>query len=111
VPAFQVRVFRTEEGYLAWIDGLGTVEGRTLTDIRREARRFIRTVVGGAFPDRPRIDPAGATEVLQFDWEVRLCKCLPAPDARRPAGVRILPRVHGADSHDLEPVSTSGASP
>jgi len=72
VPAFQVRVFRKQGGYLAWIDGIGTVEGRTLSDTRREARQFIRTVLGGAFPDRPSIDPAGAQEVLEFRVDVRL---------------------------------------
>ena len=65
-------MFRKEDGYLAWIDGIGTVEARTLAETRREARRFIRTVLGGAFPDRPAIDPAGAREVLQFVVDVHL---------------------------------------
>jgi hypothetical protein len=63
-------VFRTETGFLAWVDGLGTVEGRTRTETRREALRFIRAVVGGAFPDRPAVEPAGAEEVLEFHVEV-----------------------------------------
>jgi hypothetical protein len=79
VSSFQVRVFRKADGYLAWIDGIGTVEGRTLAETRREARQFIRTVLGGAFPDRPAIDPAGAREVWQFLVDVRLQK----PVARR----------------------------
>lgn len=72
MPSFQVRVFRKEGGYLAWIDGIGTVEGRTLAETRRETREFIRTVLGGAFPDRPAIDPAGAREVLQFVIDLHL---------------------------------------
>ncbi len=69
--SFQVRVFRTPAGYLAWIDGLGTVEGRTLKETRRAARRFVTAVLAGAFPDRPDIDPAGAHEVLRFHIELR----------------------------------------
>ena len=72
--AFQVRLFRTPGGYLAWIDGLGTVEAPTLTAARREARRFVHAVLGGAFPDRPDIDPAGAVEVLRFRIDVRACR-------------------------------------
>jgi hypothetical protein len=64
-------VFRTETGFLAWVDGLGTVEGRTLGETRRAARQLIRAVVGGAFPDRPAVDIAGAEEVLEFHVEVR----------------------------------------
>jgi hypothetical protein len=78
--AFQVRLFRTSGGYLAWIDGLGTVEAPTLSATRREARRFVRSVVGGAFPDLPDIDPAGAVEVLRFRVDVRSCRSRP----RRP---------------------------
>jgi hypothetical protein len=63
-------VFRTESGYLAWVDGLGTVEGRTMAETRRAALAFIRTVVGGAFPDRPSLEAAGAEKVLEFQVEV-----------------------------------------
>jgi hypothetical protein len=69
--AFQVRLFRTPGGYLAWVDGLGTIEAPTLREARQEARRFVHAVVGGAFPDRPDIDPAGAVEVLRFRLVVR----------------------------------------
>jgi hypothetical protein len=72
--AFQVRLFRTPAGYLAWIDGLGTVEASTLAAARREARRFVHAVLGGAFPDRPDIEPAGAIEVLRFRVDVRACR-------------------------------------
>lgn len=71
MAAFHVRVFRTENGFLAWVDGLGTVEGRTLTETRREALRFLRAVVSGAFPDRPAVESAGAEELLEFSVEVR----------------------------------------
>ena len=64
-------MFRTETGYLAWVDGLGTVEGRTLMETRHAALRFVRAVVGGAFPDRPAVDPAGAQEMLEFQIDVR----------------------------------------
>jgi hypothetical protein len=84
--AFHVRVFRTEAGYLAWVDGLGTVEGRTLTETRLAALRFVQGVVGGAFPDRPAVDPAGAQEVLEFEVEVR---------ARRPRSASDRPTVPG----------------
>ncbi len=67
-----MRLFRTSSGYLAWVDGLGTVEARTLTEARREARRFVETVLSGAFPERPDIDPAGAIEVLRFSVELEL---------------------------------------
>jgi hypothetical protein len=94
VPAFQVRVFRKDGGYLAWIDGIGTVEGRTLAETRREARKFIRTVLGGAFPDRPSIDPAGAEEVLQFVVDVRLQrKRLTPPNNAQPASSLSRPRT------------------
>ena len=66
-----MRIFRTPTGYLAWIDGLGTVEARTLLETRREARRFVGAVLSGAFPDRPAIDPAGAREVLEFAVDIR----------------------------------------
>ncbi|MGD0250769.1 MAG: hypothetical protein ABSB97_07810 [Thermoplasmata archaeon] len=79
--AFQVRLFRTSGGYLAWIDGLGTVEAPTLSAARREARRFVHSVVGGAFPDRPDIDPAGAVEVLRFRVDVRACRSHPRTPA------------------------------
>ena len=68
-------------GYLAWIDGLGTVEGRTLKQTRREARRFVAAVLAGAFPDRPDIDAAGAREVLRFRIELRARR----DPVRRPA--------------------------
>jgi len=71
-PAFPVRVFRTPEGYLAWADGVGTVEGRTLAETRRAARRLVETVVAGAFPDRPAVDRTGTWEILEFRLEVRL---------------------------------------
>lgn len=84
MPAFQVRIFRTPQGYLAWIDGLGTVEARTLVEARRAAHRFVEEVLGGAFPDRPRIDPAGAREVLEFTVSIRRrvrpeSRCAPVP--------------------------------
>jgi len=88
VSSFQVRVFRKQGGYLAWIDGIGTVEAKTLAATRREAREFIRRVLGGAFPDRPSIDPAGAEEVLQFVVEVRLQRSAPRPPRAAPAGGR-----------------------
>ena len=84
--AFHVRVFRTENGYLAWVDGLGTVEGRTLAETRRAALGFIRTVVGGAFPDRPSLEAAGAEKVLEFQVEVL---------ERRPYGGFHRPRARG----------------
>jgi hypothetical protein len=79
VPAFQVRVFRTPSGYLAWIDGLGTVEAPTLGAARREARRFVTSVVAGAFPDRPEIDAQGAHEILRFALDVRMRRAAPRP--------------------------------
>ena len=83
VPSFPVRIFRTPGGYLAWADGLGTVEGRTLAETRRAARRLVESVVAGAFPDRPAIDSTGTWEILEFRLEVR----------RTPAGVaRATPR-------------------
>jgi len=82
-PAFPVRVFRTPEGYLAWADGLGTVEGRTLAETRRAARRLVESVVAGAFPDRPRIDTTGTWEILEFRLEVRLSPHRPRPSRTR----------------------------
>lgn len=63
-------MFRTESGFLAWVDGLGTVEGRTLAETRREALKLIRAVVAGAFPDRPGVGSAGAEELLEFHLKV-----------------------------------------
>gem|GEM_PF-5154163 len=82
-------MFRTPRGYLAWVDGLGTVEGRTLSETRREARRFVEAVVGGAFPDRPRVEAAGAREVLEFAVDIRM--------RRAPTGV---PRASSVRSPD-----------
>ena len=72
-----MRVFRTPTGYLAWADGLGTVEGRTLAETRRAARRLVEAVVAGAFPDRPSVDATGTWEILEFRLDVR--RRLPPP--------------------------------
>ena len=74
-----MRVFRTPSGYLAWVEGLGTVEARTLDEARREARRLIAAVLAGAFPDRPDLDPAGAQEVLRFSVALRQQRARRAP--------------------------------
>ncbi|MFZ1023411.1 MAG: hypothetical protein WAN87_04685 [Thermoplasmata archaeon] len=66
MSTFQVRVYKEASGYLAVIDGLGVVRAAKLTDVRSEATRFLETVVAGAFPDRPPVQPAGAREVLRF---------------------------------------------
>jgi len=100
VSAFQVRVFRKQGGYLAWIDGIGTVEGRTLAETRRVARTFIRTVLGGAFPDRPSIDPAGAEEVLQFVVDVRLQRPKRGPGGPGRGVARKSPQIPSAMRND-----------
>ncbi len=48
------------------------MEGRTLSETRRAARRLVEAVVAGAFPDRPAADPTGTWEVLEFRLDVRL---------------------------------------
>ncbi|HXY47072.1 MAG TPA: hypothetical protein VEK13_04155 [Thermoplasmata archaeon] len=93
MPAFPVRVFRTPDGYLAWADGLGTVEGRTLAETRRAARRLVESVVAGAFPDRPALDPTGTWEILEFRLEVRLS----------PAATSRVTRASGRYPHPREP--------
>jgi hypothetical protein len=92
--AFPVRIFRTPTGYLAWADGLGTVEGHTLAETRRAARRLVETVVSGAFPDRPAVDSTGTWEVLDFRLDVRLKL---APGARRPAAIPADPPRHASE--------------
>lgn len=114
MPAFPVRVFRTPDGYLAWADGLGTVEGRTLAETRQAARRLVESVVAGAFPDRPAIDPTGTWEILEFRLEVRLSPAgarRPVPPLARPPHPRE-PLYYGPDRIGPvpRPRDASGAS-
>jgi hypothetical protein len=66
-----VRIYREETGFLAVMDGWGTVRGRTLKEVIDNSRALLQDIVTAAFPDRPRIDPAGASLVVRFSVELR----------------------------------------
>lgn len=71
MASFLIRVFREESGYLAVVDGWGTVRSPTLLGVREEAKRLVREIVDGAFPSRSHIEQAGGIEILRLRLEVR----------------------------------------
>jgi len=70
VASFLVRIFRDQSGYLGVIDGWGSVQGSTLSEVREEARNLVREIVAGAFPPRTRIEIGDGVEVLRLRLEV-----------------------------------------
>jgi hypothetical protein len=71
VAEFAVRIYREEGGFLAVMDDWGTVRGRTLKEVIDHSRALLQDIVTAAFPDRSRIDPAGASLVVRFSVELR----------------------------------------
>ena len=71
MASFLVRIFHDKDGYLAVVDGWGTVRSPTLRGVREEAKRCVREIVDGAFPPRTHIEQAEGVEVLRLRLEVR----------------------------------------
>jgi hypothetical protein len=71
VAELAVRIYREEGGFLSVMDGWGTVHGRTLKEVIDNSRAQLQDGVTAAFPDRARIDPAGASLVVRFSVELR----------------------------------------
>jgi hypothetical protein len=70
VASFLVRIFREKTGYLAVVDGWGTVQSPTLRGVREEAKSFVRGIVDGAFPPRTILEQGEGIEVLRLRLEV-----------------------------------------
>ncbi len=64
MPQFALRVYRDETGYHGFLDSIGLAHSRTLREVAEDARRLLLAVLGGAFPNRTGVDPAGAERVL-----------------------------------------------
>jgi hypothetical protein len=66
-----IRIYREEGGFLAVMDGWGTVRGRTLKEVIDNSRALLQDIVTAAFPNRARSDRAGASLVVRFSLELR----------------------------------------
>jgi hypothetical protein len=71
MPQFQVRVFEKRVGYSVVVDGIGHFDAKTLDEVRRLTRAFLRIHVSAAFPDRPPLDNDGAKLVLRYAIDLR----------------------------------------
>jgi hypothetical protein len=66
-----VRIYREEGGFLAVMDGWGTVHGRTLKEASDNSRALLQDIVTVVFFDCARIDPTGASLAARFPLDLR----------------------------------------